>query len=514
MTLVENLARGWTQTHDEQALGFIQRWKEKFQTDTQVKQRGDNCLRFLADLSSIRLHGMGEVQCVLLGGEGPGLTEALRDFKQRLGEAGGVPFVLATSHSAYTQAYEALPFGRFLILSPPQLEQLLATPEPLRYLKLWLREQISLRRLVPFNHLLSVEGGMFFGRRNELDKLYNESDLSFAVAGPGRIGKTSLIKQFQRKLVHDRDPQALRTFYVDFYQCSKEPNTIAQLLAMKLEASRRSLELSYTKLPDFLQYLKTKLGGTIHLLLDEVDNVCQGEVFDLLGEAAKLGYCRLILIGRGGLLRMMLYSDSQLNQRLQLLQLNPLDEPAARNLLLDPLADLGFKVDDPERLSAQVLRLTGRLPNQIQFFARKLAELAIDEQSDTISLAQVERLKWDFETTQFFISPLQGEYLEDAEVRLIALLLLKEQLKEITPGPICALALRWGLPIDEMHALRICNELVIHNVLVWNKGRFCLANEALAEYAERLGILDSALETARRSVQLTSTQTSPNAKLR
>jgi hypothetical protein len=344
---------------------------------------------------------------------------------------------------------------------------------------------------------------MFFGRRGELDKLCFESDVSFAVAGPGRIGKTSLVNHYRRRLLPRlRDPQLHRTFHIDFYHCPRDPNSVARFLAMKLDGSRRSNEITVNKLPDFLQYQRSQLGGPLNLLLDEVDNVCQSEAFSALGEAAKRGYCRLVLIGKGELLDMMLYSETQLKQRLQLLRLSPLDEASARSLLLEPLSDLGFRIEDPDRLVEHVFRLTGRLPHLMQFFAKRLIELAIEEERNEISAAQVEMLKWDYDTAFFFLSPLDGKYLENPEARLIAFLLLKERPAVITPAMLRSLVRRWDLALDEARALKLCNELVIHNVLTWNREGFQIANEALADYASSFGLLNSAIETARRALQV------------
>jgi len=501
MTPIEALAKGWQANHSVQANEFVHRWGDKFQTDTEVKLRGDNSLRFTCDLSSIRLHGMTEVQCLLLGGEDAATLQAVREFKQRIGDSGGLPFVLTTSQVACEQARANLPPDRYLLISPDELERLIKEQNPTARLKELLRGQIPLRRLIPYNHLLSAEGGMFFGRRSESDKLYYENDVSFAVAGPGRIGKTSLVKQYLRRLIRERDSQKPRTFLIDFYHCPKDPNIVARFLAMKLDASRRSNEVTVDKLLDFLQYKHFQLGGPLNLLLDEVDNVCQSKAFSALGEAAKLGHCRLILIGKGELLNMMLYSETQLKQRLQLLRLSPLDESDARSLLLEPLTDLGFQVETPDKLVEHVLRLTGRLPHLIQFFAKRLVELAIEEKRGEISAAQVEMLKWDYDTAFFFLSPLDEKHLENHEVRLIALLLLKECPAEITPAKVRLLARRWDLTFDEVHALRLCNELVIHNVLVWNRAGFQIANEALADYARHFGLLNGAIEAARRALQ-------------
>ena len=501
MTLIEALAKDWATKQYTHADEFVHRWGEIFQTDTAVKHYGDNSLRFTCDLGSIRLHGMAEVQCLVLGGEDAATLQAVRDFKQRMGNSGGLPFVLATSQYAWEQAHANLPRGRYLLLSPGELGQLFREQKPAARLKELLRTQIPLQRLIPYNHLLSVEGGMFFGRHSESDKLFYESDVSFAVAGPGRIGKTSLIKQYMRKLIRERDSQKTRTFLIDFYNCQNDPNSVARFIAMRMDASRRSHEVTSSKLLDFLQYQRFQLGGPLNLLLDEVDHVCQNEAFSILGEAAKLGHCRLILIGKGELLNMMLYSETQLKQRLQLLRLTALNESDARSLLLEPLTDLGFRLEDPDKLVEPVFRLTGRLPHLMQFFAKRLAELALEEKRGEISAAQAEMLKWDYDTAFFFLSPLNEKYLENPEVRLIAFLLLKERPAEITPAKVCSLALQHEVVFDEVHALKRCNELVIHNVLVWNRGGFQIANEALIEYAQHFGLLNGALESARLAMK-------------
>jgi hypothetical protein len=502
MALIEALAKGWLAKYDAQANEFVHRWSDKLQTSAEVKSRANSSLRFTCDLSSIRLHGMTEVQCMLLGGEDASTVQAAREFKQRIGDSGGLPFVLAASQYAWERARENLPPGAYLLISPTELEELLKEQKPVAHLKELLRKQIPLRRLVPYNHLLSVEGGMFFGRRSESDKLYYENDVSFAIAGPGRIGKTSLVKQYLRRLIRLRDPQKPRTFLIDCYNCPKDPNIVARFLAMKMDASRRSYDVTANKLLDFLQYQRFQHGGPLNLLLDEVDNVCQSEAFSVLGEAAKLGHCRLILIGKGELLNAMLHNETQLKQRLQLLRLSPLDETDARSLLLEPLTDLGFRIEDPDKLVERIFRLTGRLPHLMQFFAKRLTEVAIDEERSEISAAQVEMLKWDFETAHFFLSPLEDKYLEDPEVRLIAFLLLKERPVDITPANVRSLARCWNLVFDEVHALKLCNELVIHNVLIWNRGAFQIANEALVDYARHFGILNGAIESAHRALQV------------
>ena len=96
----------------------------------------------------------------------------------------------------------------------------------------------------------------------------------------------------------------------------------------------------------------------MELLLDEVDGVCQSKAFEELAEAVRLGYCRVLLCGKGTLYHTMRQQETQFSKRLQLIRPEPLDPDSAARLLLEPLAELGFKPENPAVVREQVFVLT------------------------------------------------------------------------------------------------------------------------------------------------------------
>jgi hypothetical protein len=496
--LIEVLANGWDPSYYRLVQELVMRWKNKFNTNTEIKYIGENELHFVTDLSDIRLRGMGEVECLLIGGDNPSIAHAVQKFWKEEKIPGRLPFVLTLSKLAYEQVQAVLPHERCLVLSAEQVQELLNATEPRQFLKRYIWQQIPKHRLIPYTILLPVEGAMFFGRHNDLDRLRNQEDVSFAIAGPSRIGKTSLVKQYKREMSREDNPQNPCRFYINLYDCKdKTPDGVARHIAMEVGPSSRSDKVTSDSLVHFLRYKRAMLDRPLDLLVDEVDEVCQGETFKALGAAARQGFCRLVLCGRGVLLKMALSTQSPLGCRLELIRLEPLDDKSARNLLLEPLADLGFSVDNPDRLVEHVFRLTGKLPHLLQFYGMKLANLATEEKTDTISMMHVDTLRWDFETAQYFTSPLLQD-LADTETRLIALLLLKSGEQELKISLVRDIAAQQGLYLDHARTVDICNDLVINNVLAWHNGSFRIANEALAYYAHEMGYLDGALEEARR----------------
>jgi hypothetical protein len=215
--------------------------------------------------------------------------------------------------------------------------------------------------------------------------------------------------------------------------------------------------------------------------------VCNTEAFRFLGAAARDGHCRLVLCGRGLLFKSILHSKSPLECRVDLVQLEPLKEEPAKQLILKPLDDLGFRVIERERFVNRLLRLTGQLPHLIQFCGQKIVDYLLEQQTSTVSEELVNKLEGDFVSAQYFMKPLND--LEDSVARRVGLALLNENAREFQVAFIQDLANRAGISIDPSRALEIGNDLVISNVLSWNNGSFRIANEGLLFYARRFGYL-------------------------
>jgi hypothetical protein len=199
------------------------------------------------------------------------------------------------------------------------------------------------------------------------------------------------------------------------------------------------------------------------------------------------------------LLKAMLSPKSPLENRLELIRVEPLDEPSARKLILKPLTDLGFIINQRERILEQVLSLTGRLPNLIQYLGKELAVEAIKEKSETISPEHLQKVKDNFMTAEIFIESLIG--LEDPKTRLVGLCLIGSDHQNFTIQSVQEVANKENLKLDVNMVHEICNNLVIHNVLSWNNGSYTIANEGLPFYARQIGYLDGAQADARKAVK-------------
>jgi hypothetical protein len=483
---------GWNSTHDSLAQELVQRLAFKLETQAEIRGCAENSLYFVLHLHDIRLRTMHEVPCLFMGASS-NVSEALNGFWKRHNTPHFVPFILTSSAFSYEQAAGYLSNGRCLVLSPEQLKLLLNASNSQHQLKLFLRQQVPRRTLIPYNIVKPAEGGMFFGREEELERLEEEDFTSFSIAGPGRIGKTSLLKNYQKRKVYSQNQRTLR-FEVSFYKSDPNPDAAARFLAMEIWSSSRSSRMTAKDLVNFLRYMRSRHGKPLELLLDEVDDVCQGEAFKYLGEAAKMGLCRLVLCGKGVLMKMMLNANSPLDCRMELLQLGPLNDDVARTLLLRPLTDLGFQISKEDQLLNDILRFTGRLPHLLQIIGKKLAEFAIKEGTETITPELLEKTKGDFLITQVFIKSLND--LDTPESRLVGLLLVEQGEGNISVSSIQALARSKGLELNAKQVWDVCIQLVINNVLVWNNGSYRLANEGLPFYARQTEYLSQALSDA------------------
>jgi hypothetical protein len=495
--LLEKLREGWTPAHSGWVQELVLRWAALLNADLESEQVEENSFQFVARMNNLRLRGMDDVPCLVMT-DAQDLTQLARDF-WRQASLRGLPFVFALTPAAEAAVAEVFPADRRLLLTRGDIAALLNSGEPQSHFKQILWQQVPRRRLDPYNLLVPAEGGMFFGRYHEMERLQHEDNTSFAIAGPGRIGKTSLLKRYKEVMTRNRDPRTHCRFMISFYDCSPAPNAVSRFVAMRIDSSKRSNNMTDAKFMNFLRYLSRSMGSPLDLLLDEVDLVCESEAFRVLGAAAREGFCRLVLCGRGVLLKASLSEASLLSSRLDLMKLEPLDKKAARDLILLPLRDLGFAISDLDEFLGRVLRLTGRLPYLLQFYGQKLAQIAIEENTDVISPEHIDTLQGDFVTAQYFIKPLND--LEDAEARLIGLSLLKECKLEFSIPFVLEVAAQAGITLTHKRAIEICNSLVISNVLAWQGSAYRIANEGLYIYARDMGYLDNALEESTRGIK-------------
>lgn len=491
--LLQLLAKGWGPEQREAITEFATRWQDCLNSTGKVELPEVNTLRFNLHLNGLRLHGAENVACLAIGSPGEDanvIGAQVKSFWYKTNSTDRMVFLLALSDEAYEQAKAALPQIRCLRLRPEQILSVFQSCEPLSLLKQLIRDQYSRHQLLPYNITMPVKENMFFGRQRELDKLFYESTTSFAIVGAGRLGKTSLALEFHRRLVKENDSRATRKFHVDFYDCIKQTSDeVARFLAKEIDPSRRSNEMTIHDLAFFLRFQAHKLDGPVELFLDEVDRVCYLQVFDILTMSARRGVCRLVMCGRGSLLKTLMAENSPLNKRVELIRLLPLDEESASKLIMEPLRDLSFEVANQEKLLQQVFHWTGRLPHLLQFYGTRLVNLALAEGSNVITPELVDKVRGAFETVQLFAEQL--EKLSDATTRLMAEHLLTDGRRHFTIPGVQEIGRQRGINLSNAQTLEICNDLVISNVLMWHEDAYYIANQSLVHYARKMRFLDN-----------------------
>ena len=476
-SLAARLEHGWSESKPDVALEALQILKEKFAGALETKEPGDDQFSFRMNLNSVRLRGADCVYGLLTGGNSHSALRAATEYWRQTSGVGRIVMILTGSETSHRAAVAAIPSRAAMILSPHQVEHLMAEEKPLQFWKQQLCRQIDKSQLLPFDIEHPAAANMFLGRDEELDMLAGASSL--AIAGPGRIGKTSLLLEHRRRLVRNRDPRIHSTSLIDFYYCSnKNPNGVARFLAMRLNPTKRNSTITADELEHFLRTEKARQGCVPELLLDEVDEVIDLSPFNTLGHAAREGVCRIVLAGRSQLYKTINNNRSVLNCRLELIKPEPLNWLHCRQLFLETFADLGYRIAEEDKVLELILNLSGGLPQHIHFLGGRLFHLLTKRSEVVISPQLIACLDDDFKLGHYLRSALLGL---QSDYQPVAESLLKWDSQAFGASAIQAAFEECGRPRPGLaDACNFADDLVLQNFLVWRGGLYRLANATLA----------------------------------
>jgi hypothetical protein len=484
--LCRRLTQGWKAENAEIPRELLGRLSARWQANVELQESaGPSAYRAALELNRLRLLGALDFGCLVLG-PGANVEREVATFWQQQGGIGRLAIILAATPAIREAAQQATPSVPCLFLADGEIEALLSEPGPLEVLKRHLRKHIPIRRLVPYDFMHPAAPNMFFGRRDLLERLRSEATTSFAIAGPGRIGKSSLLRQYRYELRRDLgDDRRHRLVRIDCYPYGNlSADTLARRIALDISADSEANRVNSATLLRFLKHRSWGGEKPIELLFDEVDSVCLNPAFAQLGEAVHNNYCRVILCGKGNLHRMVRKKETRFAQRLELIQPEPLDEESAKRLLVEPLSDLGFTLQDKPWLCEGVLQLTQRRPHLIQACAKRLVELALGNQNDTITPDHLRQLQEEFTAMSYATLPLED--LEDDLTRCVSLLWLRAGGGEATVSSLQKLAEQSGISLPASKALDICYELWICNVLSCERGVFAPASPQLVQFVRKM----------------------------
>lgn len=310
------------------------------------------------------------------------------------------------------------------------IKNILFSSYPLQSLKELLLQRISSVHISPYR----TEGPAtttFYGRQSEIRKLLNPSNQNFIILGARRIGKSSLIMRFK----NDLDNRGCHSIYADL---ESPPNhDYSTFLATIENEVGRCLRKKYrfnNSLDTFvkeMQKLKDEQKRMI-IILDEVDELLKfdkGNDYELIKALRGLSHidcCQFILSGFEILYNSKREIDSPLYNFGEEIQLGPLEEQYALDLITEPMANIGIDYNQPADREL-ILEYTSCHPNLLQFFCKKLIEkISKDSNRRTISKEDIQEL-FDFEYENYIFDEFYMFYedLDDLE-KLIVLVLAKD----------------------------------------------------------------------------------------
>lgn len=488
--LLFELAKNWPVNDQGLPREFLHRWEAAFGPLDPPARIGEDSIAWTDAFPNIRFRGMNAVQMLFSGGLGvpPEKLSAVR----RLLQPGFIPILLVPAGPAVAQWKQRLPPRSILILGPDEIINVLAAADSSAALRKELRRQIPLGRLDPFDFQLPALGNMFHGREQELRLLLENDSHSFAIAGPGRIGKTSLVHAYMAALRRDHDPRIHRVREMDCLNmtAATSETALVRFIAGEIDKGRRASEMTLDDFPAFLRFQRFRLDGPLELIIDEVDGVCHTQVFALLAEAAKLQHCRLIMCGKANLLHHMM-GKSPLAMRLKLIRPEPLNREEARRLLTLPLRDLDIGVE--AAAVEMALNLTGNLPHQLQYYASQYLAAGARQESSCMTVADLEIIRDGLISQEFLRSALSEL---DPVSRVLALLILDVQPLAVSVPILQQLAQRQTLVLGAEKAMNCLISLHIHNFLALERGEYRIASGSLIASAHRHGFLKADLKEA------------------
>ncbi len=254
--------------------------------------------------------------------------------------------------------------------------------------------QITRSRLAPYEKHKPVVGAQFFGRKGEINKILNNPKESYLIIGIRRVGKTSLLKELERRMNEIDKPgkDQIRRLYVDCSVIESEEDFLAAITyrldksELKMLLGRASQSMRYRSLM-FERFYKIH-GGMITFLIDEVDRMLvrlkdPEKFFNLLRAASTAEHARFILAGFRLSMKDVFNQKKSLYHMVDTMNLGKLKYDDVYNMVTQPMEKLRITVKSRESVVNRIYRETAGLPNYVQFYCNTLLD-QLDARKESI----------------------------------------------------------------------------------------------------------------------------------
>ena len=232
-----------------------------------------------------------------------------------------------------------------------------------------------------------------------MNSISHSDGTSFAVVGPRRIGKSSLLKHIKQEV---EQKEGFKAIYLDSSPWRDDIRAWYSEILRELGIQEESRELDH-----FVGAIDAYCRGhrlKLVLLLDEVDNLLSADerhdhvFFSTLRALINQAGVRVLVAGYRTLFHQLFSYNSPLFNTLEPIVLSALDRKDAFSLVEEPLRHI-FTIEHAD--IDHVLDKTACHPNYIQFFCSSLVKRAYDQgrriivRSDIVQVADSQEL-YDF----------------------------------------------------------------------------------------------------------------------
>jgi hypothetical protein len=434
--------------------------------DFRVSRRVERGQRLVISRPDVMLRGFekDDIHVLILAGEDESWTRAESGFWARVLSASEMPIILAASDALAEFALRNVRGNFALVLAPAETIAILEAPHGLVEFKRRLRRHFSATSLQPFDDHHPVSGPFFRGRARVLDKLLHQDRSNFALIGPSKMGKTSLVQHYLM-LYRKSGKAGRKPFFKSMMQVGESNLALVRAIRMMLDPGWNAHYDEAALFPQFMRKFVSRQQTMPELILDEVDAHVHLPAIRALVDLSRENVLRLILIGRWRLCRICLHSHDDNILRLQGMRMEPLGVEEAEELIARPLADLGIDLSGVRHELRNAVNQCGRVPGHVHEFGQYLVE-SVQARGGTEASPEDLRQALGRVVQSARVQGLIHD-LSSPIARIAALLVILRAKRGIRIDPLWLQARLRELQIvvEVDAAWEICDELVIHHLL-------------------------------------------------
>ena len=499
---------------------FLQRLRELMPIRHLERRRSNDYEPYLVDLSEWKLR-FSERTPLIWVKAGPAHSLSAQQLRDSLRELATVEgwqqrecLVLLDGNGKELRSQTSRQyFPRFVIIDADDQDKLLSArtfseSTFLNSLKDIVCEQVPIRSLSPYQVSAPVTGSRFFGREKEVNQILRMSDASFAILGVRRIGKTSLLKEIERRLIeHGEDPKRfVRLDVTTIHSPDEFVREVVRQLNIR-EFLRLEKQKQHLYFPNFLQRMSSTYKGRLTIFLDEVDPFLiwarnEPNLLSTLRASVHTGHCRYIVAGFEILLRELYNHDSPFYRAFEKVRLKPFTKKDTENLVLGPTESMRVKFDNQQEVVSRIHSDTRGYPRLVQFYCSHLMEELDHKQSRTITLQSVNELYVSDEFKEEILNSFRDNTETKERLLIYAMLASFPESKDSFTQDEMFGALKrhnYFVPHDELD--RLCDHLVLIGVLIRDGLKYEYAMPVFPHVIRLNQNVDYSLAVTRRELQ-------------